>query len=162
MISESAARRLSGSSPIPDFISLRYIAECGWSETNGQAQNSNIWTVAAALPWTPSRVRWPVEPALFAFSNTAHGKECGIHHWYASLCIRRPTADPLMMMQKLSVTSWLWSGTKKSCYAKFSTSVKIIFFFSKDAPILTTQSNTHTYVQQLHCGVFNVCALWES
>ena len=51
-----------------------------------------IWTVASDLPWTPSRVRLPVEPALFTFSKPVHGRNCGNHHWNASLC----AADSLM------------------------------------------------------------------
>ena len=33
--------------------------------------------VASDLPWTPNHVRLPVEPALFALSKTANGKEFG-------------------------------------------------------------------------------------
>ena len=65
------------SSPIPDFTSLRYIAECGLSGSNGQVHNFKIWTVASDLPWTLNRDWLPIEPALFAFSKTAHGKELG-------------------------------------------------------------------------------------
>ena len=40
--------------------------------------------------WTQSRVRWPVEPALFTFNKTAHEEELGElafkdkHLWWAS------------------------------------------------------------------------------
>ena len=41
------------------FILLPYIPECG---SKGQVHNLKIWTVASDLPWTPSRVRLPIEP----------------------------------------------------------------------------------------------------
>ena len=50
---------------------IRYIAECELSGSNGQAHNLKFWTVS----WTPSRVRLPVEPALFALSKTSREKE---------------------------------------------------------------------------------------
>ena len=60
------------------LILFRYaIAECGLSGSNGQLHNLNISTFASDLPWTPSRVRLPVDTTLFAFSKTAHGKELG-------------------------------------------------------------------------------------
>ena len=65
----------SDSTPTPNFISLRYIVECGLSRSNGQAHNLKLWTVASDLPWTLSRVCLPVEPALFAFSKTVHEKD---------------------------------------------------------------------------------------
>ena len=68
----------NNSSPIPDIISSRYIAECGLSGSNGHAHSLKIWTVASDLPWTPRHVRFPVAPALFPFSKTAHGKELGV------------------------------------------------------------------------------------
>ena len=67
----------TSSMPMPDFNLLCYIAECGLSGPNQQAHNLIIWMVASDLPWAPSCVRLPIEPALFAFSKTAHGKKLG-------------------------------------------------------------------------------------
>ena len=58
----------------PRIILLCYTTECGLSGSNGQAHNLTILTVASDQPWTPSRICLPVEPALFAFSKTVHGK----------------------------------------------------------------------------------------
>ena len=79
VISESAARRLTGQRRsqfhfVTSLNSFCYITECGLSVSNGQAQNLKFWTVTFDLPWTPSCVRLPIEPALFAFSKTAHEK----------------------------------------------------------------------------------------
>ena len=63
--------------PFRSFGDTRYIAKCGLSRSNSQNRNLKIWRVASDLPWTPSHVRLPIEPALFAFSQTAHGKELG-------------------------------------------------------------------------------------
>ena len=67
----------SSSTPIPNCISLRCIAECGLSGSNSQVHNLKSWVVPSDLPWTPSHVLLPVEPALFPFSKTAHGEEFG-------------------------------------------------------------------------------------
>ena len=62
------------SSPIPNFILLRYIAECRLNGSNGQANNLKIWTVALYLP----HVDLPIEPALsHEFSKTERGNEFG-------------------------------------------------------------------------------------
>ena len=67
----------NSSSPIPDSMSLRYIAECGSNGSKRQAHNLKIWMVTSDLPWTVSHVRLPIEPALFTLSKMAHGKELG-------------------------------------------------------------------------------------
>ena len=67
----------NSSSPIPDSMSLRYIAECGSNRSKRQAHNLKIWMVTSDLPWTVSHVRLPIEPALVTFSKMAHGKELG-------------------------------------------------------------------------------------
>ena len=41
----------------------------------GQVHNFKLWMIASDLPWTPSCIRLPVEPALFVFSKLAHGKK---------------------------------------------------------------------------------------
>ena len=76
VISESVAwRRVAQRRSLISFCC--YIAECGLSGSNGQTHNLKIWTVASDLPWTPNCVRLPFEPAIFAFSKTAHGEEFG-------------------------------------------------------------------------------------
>ena len=65
------------SSLIPDFILLRYIAECGLSGSNGQAHNLNTWTVTSDLPRTPSRVRLPVESTCIRIQQDGVWKGIG-------------------------------------------------------------------------------------
>ena len=67
----------NGLTLIPDFILLRYITECGLSESNGQAHNLKICKVASVLPWTPSRGCFPAETTLFAFSKNGAWKGIG-------------------------------------------------------------------------------------
>ena len=84
----------NSSSLIPNFSLLHYIAECRLSGSNGQVHNLKIGTVTSDLP---CRVLLPVEPTLFAFNKTTHGKNWGNHHWNASLC----AADLLMKIVSL-------------------------------------------------------------
>ena len=60
------------SSPIPDFILLRYIAECGLNGSNRQAQSLTIWTVATDRAFDP--------------------KPCSLAHWACSICIQEDSA----------------------------------------------------------------------
>ena len=77
IISESATRRLTAHHRSPDFISLRYIAECGLSGSKGQAHNLNNFERPILGPCLGPQacVRLRVEPTLFAFSKTVRGKE---------------------------------------------------------------------------------------
>ena len=62
---------------IPSSILLCCIAECGLSGSNGQAHNLKFWT---------KHVHLPIDPTLFAFSETVHGKEMGNQHWNSRVC----------------------------------------------------------------------------
>ena len=109
MISVSAARRLNSSSPIPDFILLHCIAECGLNGSNGQVHKLQIWTVTLDLPWT-----CPLNP-LYSRSAKWHvERNWGSHHWNASL---RAT-DSLMTIQSLKslCTQNLWHCIMWSIY----------------------------------------------
>ena len=81
VISESAARRLTSHRRSPTSFRYAISLNADWAGPTGKR---TIWKfenlngrLGPALdpPWTPSRVRLPVEPALFSFSKTAHGKE---------------------------------------------------------------------------------------
>ena len=95
MINESGAQRLAVQRKSPIIFHHAIIAECCVSGSNRQAHNLKIWTVSLDLPWIPSRVRLSVEPALYAYSQTARGKELpwGNQHWNDSLCAAHSTCD---------------------------------------------------------------------
>ena len=58
----------NSSSPLPDFILLLSIAECGLSGSNGKGK---IWTVFSDLPWTQAMFACPLNP-LYSRSAKRH------------------------------------------------------------------------------------------
>ena len=85
----------------------RDTAPCSSTETDwSSAQFDNLnGRLRPALH--RSRVRLPVEPALFVFSKTAHG-DWGSHHWNASLC----AADLLMTIVSFKQLVYSFDGQR--------------------------------------------------
>ena len=80
----------------PQFIMLRYIAECGLSVSNGQVHTLKIWMVASDQALDPMQAVFacPLSP-LYSHSVTRRmERHWGSHHWNASL----RAADSLLMM----------------------------------------------------------------
>ena len=76
----------SCSKPIPDFISLCYIAEWGLSGSNWQAHNLKVWTEYWTCFGPQAMFAYPLN--LLYLHSAKHRMEmnCGNQHLNASLC----------------------------------------------------------------------------
>ena len=112
-------------SPIPNFISSPYIAECGLSESYTQAHNWKIWTVASDLPWTPSHVWMPIKPLYSHSARRRMERNWGSHHWNTSL---RAT-DSLVNDDCKSLSLAVQRGTCANQYSNLNEGVQTFIHF---------------------------------
>ena len=73
MINESVAQRLANASPIPKWFCYTHFAECGVSESNGQAHNLKICSVASD----------------HSLDHALDQMTCSLANWASSICFQQ-------------------------------------------------------------------------